>query len=181
MPPERALFSRWMGWLTQGWMDGQNRSNFEEALDAVDAEPRREPRTVLHGRGTHPGGRDDAPFLERMAASLCYYKGFKMEGTGGRWPAVDAWYAAMASREDTYARIKSDYYTHCHDLPPQLGGCEANGDDAQTAARDEIDGGGWRLPLPLSAQMRSSRRGEANDRRWTASRRRPNSWETTTR
>ena len=34
---ERALFSRWMGWLTSGWADGQNRSGFEEALDIVDA------------------------------------------------------------------------------------------------------------------------------------------------
>lgn len=145
---ERALFSRWMGWLTQGWMDGQNRSNFEEALDAVDAELAASPGPYFMGEELTLVDVTYAPFLERMAASLCYYKGFKMEGTGGRWPAVDAWYAAMASREDTYARIKSDYYTHCHDLPPQLGGCEANGDDAQTAARDEIDGGGWRLPLP---------------------------------
>ena len=122
---ERALFSRWMGWLTQGWMDGQNRSNFEEALDAVDAELAASPGPYFMGEELTLVDVTYAPFLERMAASLCYYKGFKMEGTGGRWPAVDAWYAAMASREDTYARIKSDYYTHCHDLPPQLGGCEA--------------------------------------------------------
>jgi glutathione S-transferase len=59
----------------------------------------------------------------------------------------------MASRA-TYAGIKSDYYTHCHDLPPQLGGCEANGDEEQKAMRAAIDGEGdaWRLPLaPLSA------------------------------
>jgi glutathione S-transferase len=92
------------------------------------------------------------PFLERMAASLAYYKGFRMENSG-RWAGLDAWYGAMASRA-TYAGIKSDYYTHCHDLPPQLGGCEANGDEEQKAMRAAIDGEGdaWRLPLaPLSA------------------------------
>ena len=31
----------------------------------------------------------------------------------------------MYSR-DTFRGIASDYYTHAHDLPPQLGGCEFN-------------------------------------------------------
>lgn len=26
----------------------------------------------------------------------------------------------------TFRAIASDYYTHAHDLPPQLGGCEFN-------------------------------------------------------
>ena len=43
-----------------------------------------------------------APFLERMAASLAYYKGFRLEGNGGRWPNIDAWYEAMAKRTETY-------------------------------------------------------------------------------
>ena len=36
--------------------------------------------------------------------------------------------------------LLQDYYTHCHDLPPQLGGCEFNGDDEQVAYTAEIDG-----------------------------------------
>ena len=96
------------------------------------------------------------PFLERMAASLAYYKGFRVEGNQGRWPNLDAWYEAMAKRTETYTNIKSDYYTHAHDLPPQLGGCEPNGDAEQVACMNEIDGtvstGGssgdsWKLPL----------------------------------
>ena len=88
-----------------------------------------------------------APFLERMAASILYYKGVKIEGNGGRWPNVDTWFAAMASRK-VYRGIKSDYYTTAHDLPPQLGGCAENGENAE--ARDAIDGTDgvhWRLPL----------------------------------
>ena len=149
---ERALFSRWMGWLTSGWADGQNRSGFEEALDIVDAELRATPGPYFLSSGFSLVDITYTPFLERMAASLAYYKGFRMENSG-RWAGLDAWYGAMASRA-TYAGIKSDYYTHCHDLPPQLGGCEANGDEEQKAMRAAIDGEGdaWRLPLaPLSA------------------------------
>ena len=39
----------------------------------------------------------------------------------GRWPALDAWFDAMETR-DTYLGIKSDIYTHVFDLPPQIGG-----------------------------------------------------------
>ena len=155
---ERALFGRWMQWLTSSWMDGQMRSQFEEALDAVEAELAFDPT------GPYFCGEDltliditFTPFLERMAASLAYYKGFRVEGNGGRWPRIDAWYEAMAKRTDTYAHIKSDYYTHAHDLPPQLGGCEPNGDATQVAYMNEIDGVGsvgdsgddnsWKLPL----------------------------------
>lgn len=140
---ERALFGRWMQWLTSSRMDRQMRSRFEEALDAVEAE------LALDPTGPYFCGEDVTlidiaftPFLERAAASLAYYKGFRVEGNGGRWPCIDAWYEAMAKRTDTYARIKSDYYTHAHDLPPQLGGCEPNGDAQQVVYMNEIDGVG---------------------------------------
>ena len=125
-----------------------------------------------------------APFLERIAASILYYKGFAVRGQvgrwdlrcdgslhkrccfppfchktwrplatpgwlpatsqmqqqsslpnvsllaglllllllQGRWPHLERWFDAMEGRP-AYAGFKSDYYTHCHDLPPQLGGC----------------------------------------------------------
>jgi len=46
-----------------------------------------------------------APMLERAAASLAYYKGFALRGAG-RWPALDAWFAAMEARP-TYMGTKS--------------------------------------------------------------------------
>lgn len=86
--------------------------------------------------------------LERMAASLAYYKGTYIRGQG-TWPAIERWFDAMESRP-TYMGTKSDHYTHCHDLPPQLGGCAMVADGEPVAAA--IDGGAWRLPLaPLSA------------------------------
>ena len=57
-------------------------------------------------------------------------------GMGG-WPALERWFAAMDSRA-TYAGMKSDFYTNCHDLPPQLGGCAFNQDGPAVAA--QIDG-----------------------------------------
>jgi glutathione S-transferase len=105
---ERTLFSRWMQWLTSGWMDGQMRSGFEEVLDVVETE------LAFDATGPYFCGEEltliditFTPFLERMAASLAYYKGFRMEGNGGRWPNIDNWYRAMAQRTDTYANIKS--------------------------------------------------------------------------
>merc|ERR1711871_1337090 len=48
---------------------------------------------------------------------------------------------------DSFRGIQSDYYTHVHDLPPQVGGCQFSGDHDRFT--DEIDGKGksWRLPL----------------------------------
>lgn len=61
-----------------------------------------------------------APFLERMVASVAYYKGFYMRGTG-EFPGIEAWFDSMEQRP-AYLATRSDHYTHCHDLPPQLGG-----------------------------------------------------------
>ena len=38
-----------------------------------------------------------APFLERIAASILYYKGFVVRGDG-RWPNLERWFAAMEER-----------------------------------------------------------------------------------
>lgn len=80
------------------------------------------------------------PFLERMAASLPYFKGF--ESRSKRYPNLLRWYEAMDARP-TYAGLKSDYYTHCHDLSPQIGYCVSL-PEAKSFA-DEIDGGAWLL------------------------------------
>ena len=44
---------------------------------------------------------------------------------GRRWPHVDRWFDSMETRE-TYLGLKSDFYTHVHDLPPQLGGAHTS-------------------------------------------------------
>eukprot|EP00887_Chlorella_sp_A99_P006697 scaffold3.g6697.t1 len=137
---ERRLFSDWLQWLAA----------FVEAMDAVEA-----------ALGVAPGpfflpdfslvDCTFAPFLERIAASILYYKGFVVRGEG-RWPNLERWFAAMEARP-AYLGFKSDFFTHVHDLPPQLGGCVSVGAAAPYAAAiDGVDAASWRLPLPpLSA------------------------------
>ena len=60
------------------------------------------------------------PFVERMVSSLLYYKGFTIRGNG-MFPGIDDWFQALECRP-SYLAFRSDHYTHCHDLPPQLGG-----------------------------------------------------------
>lgn len=60
-----------------------------------------------------------------MSFPQAYYKGYHLRGTG-RWPAIEAWFAALEQRP-TYLGTRSDYFTHAHDLPPQLGGASCIG------------------------------------------------------
>ena len=80
-----------------------------------------------------------APFLERMAASLFYYKGFTVRDKS-RFPGIAAWFDGMEGRE-TYRGTQSDFHTHVHDLPPQLGGCYSNETEQQAKCQARVDGG----------------------------------------
>uniref|UniRef100_A0A7S0DFP9 Uncharacterized protein n=1 Tax=Amorphochlora amoebiformis TaxID=1561963 RepID=A0A7S0DFP9_9EUKA len=59
-----------------------------------------------------------------MNASLFYYKGYSLRNKEV-WPAISDWFNAMEERS-TYLGIQSDFHTHVHDLPPQMGGCYSN-------------------------------------------------------
>jgi len=87
-----------------------------------------------------------APFLERIAASLPYYKGLPVR-RNERWPHLESWYLAMESRP-SYRHIQSDFYTHVHDLPPQIGRCHSTPESEPYAAAIDGRDGSWRLPLP---------------------------------
>ena len=141
---ERKVFSSWFSWLTSRAGSSSGAADEMHALllqvDAALAE--------VKGQGPYFLGAEIsmvdvmfAPFLERMAASLPYYKGFETRSSA--YPHLLGWYRAMDARP-AYAGIKSDYYTHVHDLPPQLGGCPPDPSSAAAAAfRAEIDGGAW--------------------------------------
>jgi len=149
---ERELFSAWMYWLTGG---GQSsKTSFIQVLGKVERS--------LAQRGPFFMGTDVtlvdfmyASFLERMAASLLYFKGFMIRvppGEATDFPAVNKWFDAMEELE-SYQLTKSDYYTHAFDLPPQLGGCryEPGCEPYEKAINGErtLDGsrGSWELPL----------------------------------
>ena len=80
-----------------------------------------------------------APYVERMNASLFYYKGYSMRAESAR---LSDWFDAMESRE-TYRGTQSDFHTHAHDLPPQMGGCYENSDPQTKINQQRVDNGPW--------------------------------------
>lgn len=142
---ERELFSAWMHWLTGS---ASSKATFLEVLNRVEQE--------LQKRGPFFLGDEItlvdvmfAPFLERMAASLCYYKGFVLrvpQGSATNFPGVNRWFTAMEGCP-SYRLTKSDYYTHAWDLPPQLGGCTREADGAPYERAINGQGNAWQLPL----------------------------------
>ena len=138
---ERLLFRAWCLWLcSPGLSLRQQRQareqfhamaqRFERAL-SVTASP------WLEGDG--PSGVDliFVPYVERMNASLAYYKGYRLRQ---EHPAIDRWFCALEALE-TYRGTQSDFHTHVHDLPPQMGGCWRDDDPIALALAEQIDDG----------------------------------------
>jgi len=84
------------------------------------------------------------PYVERMGASLAYYKGYLLRR---RHPAIDRWFRALEERP-AYLATQSDFHTHAHDLPPQMGGCHADGSPLQRQLAERIDHGPWPIGAP---------------------------------
>jgi glutathione S-transferase len=85
--------------------------------------------------------------IERMLASVAFWSGKKIRGDG-KWPAIERWLDAFEERP-CYMATKSDYYTHCMDIPPQYGpGVPLPGSESFASRIDGSDGQSWSLPLP---------------------------------
>ena len=89
--------------------------------------------------GPTPGTADLVfiPYVERMNASLAYFKGFALRR---EHPLIDRWLTAL-EQLDTYRGTQSDVHTHAHDLPPQMGGCWVDGNQAQQRMALAVDSG----------------------------------------
>ena len=74
-----------------------------------------------------------------MNASLYYYKGYSLRGEN---PRLADWFDAMESRP-TYRGTQSDFHTHVHHLPPQMGGCWENGEPQMLINKAKVDHGSW--------------------------------------
>merc|ERR1719460_391420 len=149
---EREIFGA--GPAPSGKKQGDSPSRalraFEAKLDQVDAALGESPGPWFLG-GPAPSLVDlqYVSHIERMNASVLYWKGVQLRGTG-RFPRLDAWFDAFEARA-TYRATKSDYFTHVRDIPPQYGPGFESGTAAQAAAEAAISGKGaaWRLPLDL--------------------------------
>ncbi|MEM7793196.1 MAG: glutathione S-transferase family protein [Cyanobacteria bacterium P01_C01_bin.118] len=143
---ERLLFRAWCSWLCQPVRSARQEEFNREQFVAIVAK-------VDEALATTPGpyflenfsviDLVFTPYVERMNASLFYYKGYSMREES---PGFAAWFDAMETRP-TYRGTQSDFHTHVHDLPPQMGGCWENGEPQARANQQRVDQGPW-LGLP---------------------------------
>ena len=139
---ERLLFRAWCNWLcypvNSARQEQANRAQFVEIVAKVEAALAATPGPYF----LDEFGTVDViftPYVERMNASLYYYKGYSMREEN---PHLAAWFAAMESRP-TYRGTQSDFHTHVHDLPPQMGGCWENGEPQMQVNKARVDYGPW--------------------------------------
>jgi len=156
---ERRLFSQWFSWLTSN--SEAPRASMLSLLSTVDTELSRGDGLFLSKADGWTGGVSVvdcmfAPFLERMDASLLFYKGISLRGS---YPHIKRWFSTMEARTESYAGIRSDFYTHITALPPQIGNIYSakSGDAAVTSlisrAQAEVMGGAWRLDVKASDML----------------------------
>ncbi len=143
---ERYLFRAWCTWLCypnlMPQQDQRSRAQFVEVMEQVEAALASTPGPYF----LEEFGTADVvftPYVERMNASLYYYKGYSMREVH---PRFAEWFAAMESRP-TYRGTQSDFHTHAHDLPPQMGGCWSNDTPEAQRNQQRVDQGPW-LGLP---------------------------------
>ena len=143
---ERLLFRAWCAWLCYlartTRQEQNNREQFIKVVSMVEAALANTPGAYF----LEEFSTVDViftPYVERMNASLYYYKGYSLRESN---PRLSAWFDAMESRS-TYRGTQSDFHTHAHDLPPQMGGCWENGEPQMLINKARVDNGPW-LGLP---------------------------------
>jgi glutathione S-transferase len=143
---ERLLFRAWCNWLCSPsnlpWEEKRKREKFVEIVGLVEEALAEMPGPYF----LEEFGTADViftPYVERMNASLYYYKGYSLREEN---PRLKAWFDAMETRP-TYCGTQSDFHTHAHDLPPQMGGCYDNREPQSRLNQSRVDAGPW-LGLP---------------------------------
>jgi glutathione S-transferase len=147
---ERELFGAWCSLTFQpgkGMMD-RNERVFMGTLQRVD-DALGETSGPWFLDGDYPTLVDlqYVSHVERMLASVLYWKGIQMRGTG-TFANIDQWLAAFEKRP-SYLATKSDYYTHVMDIPPQYGPGFSIDEAKSVSATIDGRGGSWSLPLKL--------------------------------
>ncbi|MFN7678040.1 MAG: glutathione S-transferase family protein [Cyanobacteriota bacterium] len=146
---ERTLFRAWCEWLC--WPHDQAsgtraRQAFQRVAQAMESALEAAGGPFFLGRELTTADLVFVPYVERMNASLAYYKGF---GLREEHPGIHRWLRALEERP-TYLGSQSDFHTHAHDLPPQMGGCYSSGEPAQRALAARIDQGPWPIGAPAA-------------------------------
>lgn len=147
---ERLLFRAWCEWLcyphSSEASDRQAQQRFQELAGVLEQALEATAGPFLLGE-ISVADLVFVPYVERMSASLAYYKGFVLRQ---EHPTIHRWFGGLEQRS-TYLGTQSDFHTHAHDLPPQMGGCYANGTARQRQLAARIDTGPWPI-LAASAE-----------------------------
>jgi glutathione S-transferase len=143
---ERLLFRAWCSWLCYPMRSPRDDERQKEKFRDVVAEVEKALSSTPGPYFLQDFGTVDiifTPYVERMNASLYYYKGYGLRKEN---PHFSDWFDAMETRP-TYRGTQSDFHTHAHDLPPQMGGCHANNEPQTQENQKQVDEGPW-LGLP---------------------------------
>lgn len=160
---ERLLFGAWCAWLCSRVVSSQQEQRNREQFMVVVAKVESALGSTSSPYFLDKFGIVDViftPYLERMNASLYYYKGYSLREEN---PRLSAWFAAMESRP-TYCGTQSDFHSHAHDLPPQMGGCWENGETQMLLNKARVDNGPWfglpdvTYPEPENSRMEALQR-----------------------
>jgi len=145
---EREIFRAWCNWLCResfNFTDNSFRKKrFKESISKFDEIlGRSESGFIDPAESTSselvPGIGDIIfiPYMERMNASLTYYKGFNIRSN---FRYIDKW-LTLFEGTSAYRGTQGDFHTHSHDLPPQMGGCYKESNEKQIAFSKSIDTG----------------------------------------
>ena len=144
---ERELFSSWCNWLCSksffSTQEDKKKENFKNVAEKLEKELQKNTSgwltPVSTKNGEKPGSADIIfiPYIERMNASLAYYKGYSLRE---EHPFIDRWLRNL-EKLDEYRGTQGDFHTHVHDLPPQMGGCFTYSNSNQQIFAKKIDSG----------------------------------------
>ena len=145
---ERNIFRAWCEWLCRNnFLNLDNsfkKNNMIKNLQELEIILKQSKSGLidpvkLSTTQFHPGTGDIIfiPYLERINASLFYYKGYKLRK---EFPFINNW-LTLFERESTYIGTQGDFHTHSHDLPPQMGGCYRDINEKQDNFAKLIDSG----------------------------------------
>ena len=155
---ERLLFRAWCSWLCYPRRSPRDDQFHQEKFTSVVAQVEAALAATPSPYFLSEFSTVDViftPYVERMNASLFYYKGYSLREEN---PRLSAWFDAMESRP-TYRGTQSDFSTHVHDLPPQMGGCYDNDNPQRLINQSKVDNGPWfGLPDVTYPEPKNSRR-----------------------
>ena len=145
---EREIFRSWCNWLCRNsfsYLDESFRKNkFRESIYKLEkilslSKTGFIDSPTYDSKKLGPGTGDIIfiPYMERMNASLSYYKGFDLRNN---FPFIDKWLTLFENLSE-YRGTQGDFHTHSHDLPPQMGGCFKELNEQQTYFSNLIDKG----------------------------------------